>query len=121
MPNESNSPLWDYEGVVASLGGRREIVNKLISLFVDKLPEQLETLQQSLAAGDLGTIERVAHSIKGSAAQFKASILAQHAAALEAAAHAGDWEAIRGKHPEVETACGELMHEIKAFLAAPAA
>ncbi len=119
MINPVHPAPWDYEAVVASLGGRREMVARLIALCADKMPAQREAIQQAMQASDLATLELTAHSVKGSAAQFKCKTLAQQAERLEAAAHTGDWSAVQAAYPEFDSACTELLGAFKAFLAAP--
>lgn len=61
----------------------------MVQMFLDQLPEQLANCDTALAAGDYPTLEREAHSTKGSAASLGAIALAEVARQLEVAAEAG--------------------------------
>jgi len=73
----------------------RELGDELIRLFLDNCPKALADLQETLAQGDLDTLARLAHGVKGSIGVFGARACFEAALALEAAARAGDLSAAR--------------------------
>ncbi len=50
--------------------GAENILNKVITLFLDDTPKQLEKLQQALRDNDANTIHSIAHSLKSSSASL---------------------------------------------------
>jgi two-component system, sensor histidine kinase and response regulator len=63
--------------------GSDAIVRELIVLFLEDVSQRGEELKQAVTRGDRGGRERVAHSIKGSAANLGAERLATLASAIE--------------------------------------
>jgi HPt (histidine-containing phosphotransfer) domain-containing protein len=80
----------------ASLMGRllddEELVRELVDAFLADTPEQVSALEAAFAAGDILQTGRLAHRIKGAAANLSACRLQQVAHALERIAHAGNHE-----------------------------
>lgn len=73
----------------------RELGDEIIRLFLDTCPKALADLQETLVQGDLDTLARLAHGMKGSIGVFGARACLAAALALEAAARAGDVGAVR--------------------------
>jgi HPt (histidine-containing phosphotransfer) domain-containing protein len=61
----------------------------IIKLYVDGLPEQADALVQLLAAQDLPTLRRTAHSLKGSSVSMGAQALGALSAQIERLAATG--------------------------------
>jgi PAS domain S-box-containing protein len=79
-------PCWDRDAMMERLMNDDELAASVVQAFLEDLPEQIETIRQSLAAGDLEEIRRRAHTIKGSSANVGGEALRAAAAALEASA-----------------------------------
>lgn len=73
--NESIDKLLGIGGVT--------LVCRVIDLFFEHVPPKLTQLQAQLAGGNFQELERIAHSIKSSAANLGLEALRQHAEALE--------------------------------------
>jgi HPt (histidine-containing phosphotransfer) domain-containing protein len=65
-------------------GDNDDFLREIVALFGADLKVRLGELEQSLARGDRVTLERSAHSIKGSAANLGAGMLRAAAEAVEA-------------------------------------
>ena len=63
--------------------GSDAIVRELIVLFLGDVSQRVEELKHAVTGGDQAHRERVAHSIKGSAANLGAERLAMLASAIE--------------------------------------
>ncbi len=72
---------------------------ELVDIFLADTPKRLVELEQALAAGDLGTAGRAAHSVKGSAGNFGAAALARAALRAESEAKAGRTDGVRDALP----------------------
>jgi two-component system, sensor histidine kinase and response regulator len=72
--------------------GRRsqnQVLPHLIRLYLQEAPAHLAALQETVAQGDAGRVEELAHNLKGSAAQLGATRMSRLCAALqEAGGHA---------------------------------
>lgn len=63
------------------VGGDRRLLRDLVGVFVEEAPGRLAELRRATVARDAATVERVAHSLKGSAGLLGAAGL--HAASAE--------------------------------------
>lgn len=63
-----NVSVFDREQLLKSTRDDEELAGQVVGLFLTDIPEQPETLEGALGAGDAKTAERVAHSIKGASA-----------------------------------------------------
>jgi CheY-like chemotaxis protein len=63
--------------------GSVEILRELSEIFISDITSRLELLAQAHAAGDIDGARRLAHAVKGSAANFGALVLARRAEAIE--------------------------------------
>jgi len=97
--------------------GDDEIVAEIATVFLQDLPERLDALTRALAAGDLVTATREAHSIKGAARNFGMDRLSAACADLEAAAKRGDGAAAKTAFPAIEATAGEAAAALKTALA----
>ena len=66
----------------------------MLGRFRNQLMSDLTLLQQATVAGDAGVIAKVAHRIKGAAANVSARDLRERAAELEDMARAAAWDQI---------------------------
>jgi HPt (histidine-containing phosphotransfer) domain-containing protein len=99
----------DQEPVLdpAAIDGLRSIAEgdggaffrELVDIFLTDTPKRLADLEQALAAGDLVTAGRAAHSVKGAAGNFGAAALARAALRAESEAKAGRGDAVRAALP----------------------
>jgi HPt (histidine-containing phosphotransfer) domain-containing protein len=81
------------------------MLRDIVELFFDEIPELLSALRTSIARGDGHAIERVAHSVKGTASSFGAQAAQDAALRLEMIGQSGDLT-------HAETAWTALEHEI---------
>ena len=103
----SSGHLPEIEGIDSTfglrlLGGNRELYRSLLSMFCHTHHDSAQHLQDYVAQQDFKEAERLAHSIKGSAAQIGASALADRAGDLESALRNG-WCSAAVEQPFSET------------------
>ncbi len=67
------------------LGGDDDpgLVLELIGLFLQDAPQRMSDIQSSLASGDIGTLERAAHTLKSSSANIGAARLSENCKSME--------------------------------------
>jgi CheY-like chemotaxis protein len=101
------------EEMQASLGdGSPTIVVEIIDMFLDDLPLQLESLRQSAAQGAAPVMQRVAHTIKASAATIGAHALAELCEELESVARLGDVPGADAHIHTIAVACAEVVADL---------
>jgi HPt (histidine-containing phosphotransfer) domain-containing protein len=57
------------------VGGDRRLLGELVGVFVEEAPARLAELRQAVRTQDAATLERVAHTLKGSAGLLGAQSL----------------------------------------------
>ena len=92
-----------------------EFVAELVGTFLDEAPRMTGALAAALAARDVETFRRTAHSLKSNGATFGALVLAalardleQRAAEVVAAGDASALDALLAEHVRVAGALAEL-------------
>ena len=64
--------VLDRELAMARVGGDAELLQELAQLFLEEYPRLMEELRAALEQGDAQLVERTAHGLKGSVANFGA-------------------------------------------------
>jgi HPt (histidine-containing phosphotransfer) domain-containing protein len=88
----------------ASVGDDEAFVAELIDELLEDAPRQLETLREAVAAGDGERARRAAHTLKGHGRTFGATELSSLCQEGEAAAAAGDLDAVAARLDPIEAA-----------------
>ncbi len=105
----------DFVSFLEDMEGDRESACEIILGFMDSLSRQIVLLQKALDEGDLVTLHREAHSIKGGALNLGASDLSRHALALEKAAAAGESERLDGLFTELKRSIHAVLASRDSF------
>jgi signal transduction histidine kinase/HPt (histidine-containing phosphotransfer) domain-containing protein len=80
----------DVEAYVKRMGGNRDIAETIIKGFIKQIPIQLHNIEEAIKSGDIETVDREAHSMKGGALNVFANDIMLAAKALEMQAKSGD-------------------------------
>lgn len=81
--------IWDKEDLLRRMRGKHERVMKLVGMFLEGNPQRVQRLEQAISVRDAELCARVAHELKGVAANL--SLMELHALIVEmeeAAKHA---------------------------------
>jgi len=84
--------VFDLAGTLRRLGGDTNLLSDLVQLYYEDSPGLLERLQAGIEAHRSDEVRHAAHSLRGLAANFGASILTQSLLRLEEAAAEGRME-----------------------------
>jgi HPt (histidine-containing phosphotransfer) domain-containing protein len=101
------------------VGGDPELLQEIGRLFLGDYPSQIAEIHDALARQDAPQLERAAHTLKGSAANFGAQAVVEAAFTLEKAGRNHDLKdtaetfsrlqaALQTLHCELEQYCGAL-------------
>ena len=82
----------DVEAYIKRMGGNREIAETIIKGFIKHIPVQLQNIKDAIKSGDIETVDREAHSIKGGALNVFANDLMLAAKELEMQAKSASLE-----------------------------
>ncbi len=95
-----------------SVGGDQEFPAELIDEFVEDAPKQLRSLREAATSGAAEVARRAAHTLKGNGRTFQLASLCQDA---EAAAGAGDLDAVIARVNEIDARWDRARLELVAF------
>src|SRR5688572_30214330 len=73
----------DKAVVLDRLGGDETLLREITEIFLEEYPTLLEEIRAAVQAGDPGRLERSAHTLKGSVANFGAAQATRTAYRLE--------------------------------------
>jgi HPt (histidine-containing phosphotransfer) domain-containing protein len=88
--------------------GDRELLRRMVQLFLDQCPKLLGEVRDSVLRGDGAAVERAAHKLKATVGIFGAQKAYQAALRLEELGGAGDVTGSQQACPELEEAVRRL-------------
>jgi len=80
---QDQEQVLDLATALARVGGDLELLKEIAALFLDEYPRELDDIHKALATGDAHLLERTAHGLKGSVANFGARAAVDAAFQLE--------------------------------------
>ena len=90
---------FDKEGALGRVGGDLGLLKEIARVFLDDCPRLLEELREAAARSDFAAVERHAHTLKGSSANFGASRLVSAALRIEKMGRARSLKSINFLRP----------------------
>jgi two-component system sensor histidine kinase/response regulator len=107
------APVIDPSVLLGMVGDDVETLLEVVASYRKNLPANLRQLDEALEAGDTKTAARLAHSIKGGAANLGCQRLRIVAAHIEAAAGRGEAEDCRARLRELRTEMDTLLDALE--------
>jgi HPt (histidine-containing phosphotransfer) domain-containing protein len=98
-----------------SVGGDEDFLAELIDEFLEDAPTQLRSLREAATSGHAEAARRAAHTLKGNGRTFGATELASLCQEAEAAAGAGDVDAVLARVDEIDAGWDRVRLELVAF------
>ena len=108
----SLAPLYDRTKTLASLGGNETLLARVLDIFIEETPGQLEKLKQASAGNNLEETGRLAHTLKGAASRVFAGPCVQQAAKLESLCRQGRISEVHGAVRELERSFQDLLNAL---------
>ena len=105
----------DHDLALSRVGGDAELLKEIAALFMDDYPNVLIELRSAAARGDAQGVERAAHGLKGSVANFGAQAAVDAAFQLEQMGHVRDLAGVGTAIDALARALDELHPELKAL------
>ena len=102
------------------MGNNLELFKRMFSQFRAGNRDTVVNIRSALAQNDLATAERLAHTVKGVAANLGANQLSALGAKLEQAFRSGELDEVEVLIAELETELGIVNEEMERFEAATA-
>jgi len=99
---------------MASLHAKGDLLKRLIKIFNQEVPEQLEQIARSLAQHDTTNAALIAHNLKGTAATFGAARMREFASEIEQTADAGEAEKAAAGLERLRSECDRVQQALEA-------
>jgi HPt (histidine-containing phosphotransfer) domain-containing protein len=115
-PAAAAPPIFDRPGMMARLMEDEALAQVIVRGFLDEMPAQIEELRNLVRGGDATAAGRVAHAVKGAAANVGGEALRAVALRAETAGQAADANAIIALIPELESQFEQLRRAMRDFL-----
>ena len=101
------APTFDYAAAVSRMDP--EMIEILTKAFLEHYEDELNSLRQSIAGGELAEAQRRAHGLKGTLAGFDAKPAERYAAEMEVLAKAGHLAALSPLLDALDNEVGKLV------------
>jgi len=89
-PIEDLPPALDYQAFLKRCLGQPQLAEKILAKFRARLSRDVAEIRSALSRGDLVTVSKLAHQLKGAAGNVAAEPLYAIAVELETLAKSGD-------------------------------
>ncbi|MBZ5636399.1 MAG: Hpt domain-containing protein [Acidobacteriia bacterium] len=115
MSEQLQEQVLDRATALARVGGDLELLKEIAALFLDEYPRALDDIHKAVATGDAYVLERAAHGLKGSVANFGASTAVDAAFQLEQLGRAHKLDPVPPALAQLERALACLHAELSAI------
>lgn len=122
IPNgEETAPLRQRTGVfepqkmLENIGGDRELLEQLLSMFLDRHPTMLSDIATALAQQDSRSLERAAHTLKGTAGNLCAPAVVLLSGQLEAMARLNNLREAPNLLSQLESKVYQLVEALREY------
>jgi two-component system sensor histidine kinase/response regulator len=107
------APLLDRSAALERIGGDEELLREIARLFLSEYPLLIQEIRLAIENGDTEALERSAHSLKGSVANFEARCAVDAAFRLEALGRNRSLDRVGPALADLEAAFESLNPELK--------
>ncbi|SPP65174.1 hybrid sensor histidine kinase/response regulator [Nitrospira lenta] len=88
-PLSEGRAIFDPSQMLQNIGGDQDLLLQLVDLFLERQADMMSQIRQALSLGDAVTVERAAHTLKGTAGNLCAPEVVLAAGRLEAVGRLG--------------------------------
>jgi two-component system sensor histidine kinase/response regulator len=103
----------NWQHALAVVDGDENLLRELVDLFLDETPRLIAAGESALDRGDLPTLERHAHTLKGSVRHFAAPAAFEAADQVEMAARSGNVADCQTKLAPMKDAFARVLNEVR--------
>lgn len=115
MSEQLQEQVLDRATALSRVGGDLDLLKEIASLFLEEYPRELDDIHKALATGDAHMLERSAHGLKGSVANFGARAAVDAAFQLEQLGKAGKLDQVPPALSALERTLACLHAELSAI------
>ncbi|TYT74023.1 response regulator [Desulfobotulus mexicanus] len=109
---ETDPLIFDYGGFLKRFMNDQAIVDKVLSICMESLPQRMEDLKTALKANDLANVHLLTHTLKGKTANIHAATFSSLAGEMEKNAESGNLDGVRKQMTGLEDAYEELKKAV---------
>jgi CheY-like chemotaxis protein/HPt (histidine-containing phosphotransfer) domain-containing protein len=109
---EEQTVLFDYDNMLSRVMGDKNIVRKILDVYVDDIPKRIQDLKDAVRMREDKKTLTAAHTIKGASANVSVNNVRNYAALIEEKAKSADYQSIEEMLPVLDTAFAEAVSEI---------
>src|SRR5438445_525678 len=102
----------DLDAALNAVEGDRELLRRMVQLFVSQCPQLMEQIRSALARGDGVAVQRAAHTLRGSVCNFAAGRAYEAAKRLEQLGREGQLAQASAAQADLEEAISQLHDEL---------
>ncbi|MFK7927149.1 MAG: Hpt domain-containing protein [Myxococcota bacterium] len=110
--------LLDLSRLDAALGGDRGLMTEILQMYESTAAMDVEELSQAVEDGNVDTVVRRAHAIKGASGNVGADAVMDVAGRIERAGRDGELEQALALVPDLRAAFAETLAASQAYRAA---
>jgi CheY-like chemotaxis protein/HPt (histidine-containing phosphotransfer) domain-containing protein len=107
------APIWDKAGMLARLMDDEPLAMGILEVFLEDMPQQIQSLQAFVDGGDAKGAERQAHTITGASANVGGERMRSVALAIEEAVRTGDLPGINAQIGALQNEFDILIHAVQ--------
>ncbi|HEX5432534.1 MAG TPA: Hpt domain-containing protein [Bryobacteraceae bacterium] len=107
--------VFDREFALTRVGGDPQLLKEIAVLFLEHYPQWTGALHAAALRGDANALERAAHELKGSVANFGAGAAVEAALRLERLGRSRDFEGAMPAIQALELALAALRPELESL------
>ena len=107
QPENVQTPPIDIDRIMTRVGGREQILKKMVDIFIEELPNQIAALHRAIDQQSPEDLRQAAHALKGAIANFDAKTAYEAAFALEQMGKSNILS-------QASATCQKLEHELSA-------
>jgi HPt (histidine-containing phosphotransfer) domain-containing protein len=116
VSSQETVPILDRDTALSRVGGDVDLLREVGLLFLKECPSALMDLRGAVAARDAQSIERKAHSLKGSVATFGSGAAFQAVLELERQGRNHDLSGVESNLKRFESSLDRLCVELHALV-----
>jgi two-component system sensor histidine kinase/response regulator len=114
-PAEAGDKL-DREVLLAGFGGRADLLNQVVSVFLEDAPAMMARLKDALRTGSAVEAAAAAHALKGSVGLFSQGEAYEDARRIEQLGRTGDLTGAEAACAELDSSVTRLMTGLRALI-----
>jgi HPt (histidine-containing phosphotransfer) domain-containing protein len=96
--------------------GEPDVLREILNLFLDEVPKKIDSLRLALTSGDAATLQRAAHSLKGSSGNIGARAMYEVCRQLDDRAKSEELARLQPLVEALQAEYGKVESEIRRLL-----